>query len=95
MEAKPAVPSPAAIISNTDKARELATEACLRAIDLMFRNYSDKDGKPLSAMAMALVKRCNGHPFQTICDMASQMVLKESGKNRHSPAGPMSPIPYL
>jgi hypothetical protein len=54
--------------------------ACLQAMDLVIRSYGDEGGKPLSAMAMALVRRCNGHPVRAICETSSQAMLREFGK---------------
>jgi hypothetical protein len=74
------IAAPSGVVSKVDETRELANAACLQAIDLVMRNYGDEDGKPLSAMAMALVRRCNGHPVRAICDMSSQAMLREYGK---------------
>ena len=57
-----------------------ANAACLQAIDLVIRNYGDEGGKPLSAMAVALVRRCNGHPDRAIRETSSQTMLREFGK---------------
>jgi hypothetical protein len=71
----------AGVVKKADETRERANEACLQAIDLVMRHYGDEDGgKPLSAMAVALVRRCNGHPSRAICDMSSQAMLREFGK---------------
>jgi hypothetical protein len=75
---QPIVPS--GVVPNADQTSQRANEACLQAMDLVMSNYGDADGKPLTAMAVALVRRCNGHPLRAICDMSSQAMLREFGK---------------
>jgi hypothetical protein len=53
-------------------------QACLDAVALVASNYYEQT--PLSARASANVKMCNGHPFQTICEISSQAMLREYGK---------------
>jgi hypothetical protein len=86
------IAAPSGVVSKVDEARELANAACLQAIDLVMRHYGDEDGKPLSAMAMALVRRCNGHPVLAICDMSSHKRCCGNMEKPRLPAGPMPPI---
>jgi hypothetical protein len=75
---QPVVPSGVGPAPDTTEQR--ASAACLQAIDLVIRNYGDGNDKPLSAMAVALVRRCNGHPVRAICEQSSQTMLREFGK---------------
>jgi hypothetical protein len=52
--------------------------ACLDAMALMLNNHYDQ--APPSARAAANVKMCNGHPYQTICEISSRTMLQEYGK---------------
>jgi len=72
--------APSGAAPKAGETQEPANAACLQAIDLVMRNYGDEGDKPLSAMAVALVRRCNGHPVRAICDMSSQAMLREYGK---------------
>ena len=75
---QPVVPS--GVVAKADQTSQRANAACLQAMDLAIRNYGDEGGKPLSAMAMALVRRCNGHPVRAICETSSQAMQREFGK---------------
>jgi hypothetical protein len=65
------------------------TTACLDATALMLNNQYDQ--APLSARVAANVKMCNGHPYQTICDISSRVMLQEYGKTPFT-MGLMPPI---
>lgn len=71
---------PHGIVPKADDTGQRDNAACLQAMDLVIRNYGDEGGKPLSAMAVALVRRCNGHPVGAICETSSQAMLREFGK---------------
>ena len=67
------------IAPQADMSKKAAfNQACLDAIVLMANGYDEQT--PLSARASANVKMCNGHPFQTICEISSQAMLREYGK---------------
>jgi hypothetical protein len=53
-------------------------EACQNAIVLVANSYYDQT--PPSARASANVMMCNGHPSQMICEISSQVMLREYGK---------------
>jgi hypothetical protein len=57
-----------------------ADEACLDAIQYLIRNDYERSDKPLSALGLALVRSCNGHPKKFICEATSQAVMREFGK---------------
>jgi hypothetical protein len=71
---------PHGVVAKAGETSQRDNAACLQAIDLVMRNYNDKDGEPLSVMAVALVRRCNGHPVRAICETSSQAMLREYGK---------------
>jgi hypothetical protein len=75
---QPIVPS--GTVPKAEQTGQRDNAACLQAMDLVIRNYGDEGGKPLSAMAMALVRRCNGHPVRAICETSSQAMQREFGK---------------
>jgi hypothetical protein len=71
--------TPSGIAPKADMSRRAAFDAaCLDAIALAANNYYDQT--PLSVRALANVKMCNGHPFQTICEISSRAMLREYGK---------------
>lgn len=58
----------------------VADQACLDAIAyLAYHDYERSDG-PLSAMALAHVRRCNAHPDRLVCETTSGIVKREYGK---------------
>jgi hypothetical protein len=75
---QPVVPS--GVVPKTDDTSLRDNAVCLQAIDLVIRNYGEGNNKPLSAMAVALVRRCNGHPVRAICETSSEAMLLEFGK---------------
>jgi hypothetical protein len=57
-----------------------ADQACLDAVAYLANNQYGQSDKPLSAMASAHVRRCNGHPDKIICETASRVIRQEYGK---------------
>jgi hypothetical protein len=58
----------------------LADKACLDAIAYLLNHDYERSDEPLSAMALAHVRRCNGHPNTLICETTSRMTMQEYGK---------------
>jgi len=58
----------------------LADLACLDAIDYLASHGYERSDKPLSAMARAYIRRCNGHPNKIACEITSQAMMREYGK---------------
>ena len=59
---------------------EAADQACRDAVKQVGRIYDDQTGKPLSSLAVALVRRCNGHPSEMMCQAMSRVMLEMYGK---------------
>ena len=57
-----------------------ANQACLDAIAYLLNHDYERSDKPLSAMALAHVRRCNGHPNTLICETTSRIMMREYGK---------------
>jgi hypothetical protein len=54
--------------------------ACLDAVSYLARSDYERSDKPLSALGLALIRSCNGHPKKIICEATSQAVMREFGK---------------
>jgi hypothetical protein len=57
-----------------------ADQACLEAITYLIGHEYERSDRPLSEMAQAYVRRCNGHPNKAACEIASQAMVREYGK---------------
>jgi hypothetical protein len=65
---------------NQDEPNLLADMACLDAIAYLAEHDYERSDKPLSAMALAHVRRCNGHPNKGTCETTSRIMMREYGK---------------
>ena len=67
-------------LRDQDKPNWRADAACLDAITYLIAHSYERSSKPLSATALAYVRRCNGHPDKAICERTSQAMIQEVGK---------------
>jgi hypothetical protein len=65
---------------NQEEPNWLADTACLDAITYLIAHSYERSSKPLSATALAYVRRCNGHPDKAVCEVTSQAMMRQYGK---------------
>jgi hypothetical protein len=66
--------------SKDDMSMEAAyNDACSNAFALTLNSYSDHS--PLTDRAVANIKMCNGHPNRVICEITTNMMVREYGKS--------------